>query len=129
MFITYDEHGGLYDHVVPPAACPPDDIAPILAPGDPDAGFDQLGIRVPMMVVSPFAKQHYVAHHVYDHTSIVRFVEARFVMPALSNRDANAEAPWEMFDFEGVPHANPPWLPTPAVDDNTVGLCQQIYVN
>jgi phospholipase C len=129
MFITYDEHGGLYDHVVPPPACPPDDIAPILAPGDPDAGFDQLGIRVPMMLISPFAKQHYVAHDVYDHTSIVRFIEARFVMPALSNRDANAEAPWEMFDFQNVPHANPPWLPTPTVDDTTVNVCQQIYVN
>jgi phospholipase C len=129
MFITYDEHGGLWDHVVPPPACPPDDIAPILKPTDPVAGFDQLGMRVPMMLVSPFAKEHYVAHHVYDHTSIVRFVEARFVMPALSNRDANAEAPWEMFDFERAPHAVPPWLPTPPVNDATVDVCKRIYVN
>jgi phospholipase C len=129
MFITYDEHGGLYDHVVPPPACPPDDIAPMLGPNDPVAGFDQLGVRVPMLVVSPYAKQHFVAHHTYDHTSIVRFVEARFVMPALSNRDANAEAPWEMFDFESPPHMVPPWLPTPPVDDATVNACQAIYVN
>lgn len=127
LFITYDEHGGLYDHVVPPAACPPDDIPLKFGQGDPEAKLDQLGVRVPMMVVSPFAKKHFVAHHVYDHTSIVRFIEARFVIPALTNRDANAEAPWEMFDFDKVPHAKPPSLPIPVPDQSKVDACAKIY--
>lgn len=63
MFITYDEHGGFYDHVVPPKACPPDDLT---NPKANPPGFDQLGIRVPMMVVSPFARKGYVSHTVFD---------------------------------------------------------------
>ncbi len=127
LFITYDEHGGLYDHVVPPAACPPDDRPLQIAAGDPVAKLDQLGVRVPMMVVSPFAKKHFVAHHVYDHTSIVRFIEAKFVIPALTNRDANAEAPWEMFDFDSPPHATPATLPSPGSVQSTVDACAKIF--
>lgn len=127
LFLTYDEHGGLYDHVVPPKACPPDDSPLKIKAGDPEVDFDQLGIRVPMMVVSPYAKKHFVSHHVYDHTSIVRFVEARFVMPALSNRDANAEAPWEMFDFDNPPHLEPPTVQIPEVDQAKVDACKAIF--
>jgi phospholipase C len=127
LFLTYDEHGGLYDHVPPPKACPPDDSPIKLEDGDPVAGFDQLGIRVPMMVVSPYAKKHFVSHRVYDHTSIVRFVEARFVMPALSNRDANAEAPWEMFDFDNPPHEVPPAITVPEVDQAKIDACKNIF--
>jgi phospholipase C len=127
LFLTYDEHGGLYDHVVPPPACPPDELTPIGPNGPEEGAFDQLGIRVPMMVVSPWAKKHFVAHHTYDHTSIVRFIEARFVMPALTNRDANAEAPWEMFDFDSPPHADPPAIPIPTVDQAKVDACVQLF--
>lgn len=127
LFITYDEHGGLFDHVVPPKACPPDDMPIQLEAGEPDIPFDQLGIRVPMMVVSPYAKKHFVGHHTYDHTSIVRFVEAKFVMPALSNRDANAEAPWEMFDFDSPPHLTPPSIPIPEIDTSKVDACKAIF--
>ena len=127
VFITYDEHGGLYDHVVPPKACPPDAMEPQLAPTDEQGRFDQLGVRVPMIVLSPFARKHFVGHHVYDHTSITRFIEARFVLPALSARDANAEAPWELFDFTAPPDLTPPVVPMPVVDDARVAACQQIF--
>ncbi len=99
LFFTYDEHGGFYDHVPPPKACPPDAIHPILEPKDAPGEFDRLGVRVPMIVISPYAKKHYVSHHVYDHTSILRFVQARFDLPALTARDAHARPPFEMFDF------------------------------
>jgi phospholipase C len=125
LFITYDEHGGLYDHVPPPKACPPDDRPAENA--EAGEGFDLLGIRVPMLVVSPFAKKRFVGHRVYDHTSIVRFVEARFTLPALSGRDANAEAPWEMFDFAGAPNATPPAVPIPDVDPAKTSACQAIW--
>jgi phosphoesterase family protein len=55
LFITYDEHGGFYDHVPPPPACAPDDIAPMLDPSDPSsdfpAQFDRYGFRVPLLVI------------------------------------------------------------------------------
>ncbi len=128
FFLTYDEHGGFYDHVVPPPACPPDDLTPKLKPGDTDAKFDSLGVRVPFVVVSPYAKKHYVDHRTYDHTSIVRFIEARFQIPAMTNRDANAEAPWEMFDFENPPHAIPPTLTMPpALDQSKLDACKAIF--
>ena len=127
LFLTYDEHGGLFDHVPPPPACPPDDIAPAIDPGGPMAGFDELGVRVPMMVVSPFAKKHFVGHRTYDHTSIVRFIQARHVIPALTDRDANAEAPWEMFDFTAPPHALPPTIPIPTIDQIKLDACAAIF--
>jgi len=127
LLLTYDEHGGLYDHVVPPKACPPDDLPIKYQEGDPEEAFDELGMRVPMMVISPYAKKHFVSHKVYDHTSIVRFIEARFVMPALSNRDANAEAPWEMFDFANPPHETPPEVTLPVVDAEKLKACEAIF--
>ena len=56
LFLTYDEHGGYYDHVPPPPAIAPDSVAPILEPGDVPASFDRYGFRVPTIVISPWAK-------------------------------------------------------------------------
>jgi phospholipase C len=117
LFITWDEHGGQYDHVEPPAACSPDDYpgtdamhtTPIPHP------FDKLGIRVPLIVVSPYARHGYVSHVVTDHTSILRFVEARYNLPALTRRDANATAPFDMFDFSH-PIIAPPTLREAVID-------------
>jgi phospholipase C len=109
---TYDEHGGYYDHVPPPAAVPPDDIPPDLKPGDPPGGFDRYGFRVPAGVVSPYAKKDFVSHTVYDHTSILKTVEEKWNLPALTRRDANAESLWDMVDLEGSPtFLVPPRLP------------------
>jgi len=127
LFLTFDEHGGLFDHVTPPPACPPDSIAPELGPGDPPGGFDQYGVRVPLLVVSPWARRHFVSHRVYDHTSILRFIEARFVIGALSARDANARVPWEMFDFDHAPDVSPPKLPSPTVAASVVDDCARLF--
>ncbi len=126
MFITYDEHGGFYDHVVPPKACVPDTIA-LEAPATPEQKFDQYGIRVPFVVISPYAKKKFVSHRVYDHTSILRFVESRFTLPALSGRDANAEGPWDVFDFAAPPNLSPSSPPDVAVDDKTFSECSTIF--
>lgn len=123
MFITYDEHGGLYDHVAPPSACPPDE----LPPEDTELAFDHLGVRVPFLVVSPFAKKSYVSHQTYDHTSIIRFIEARFVMPALTARDANAAAPWDMFDFAAAPNRERRPVPVPVVDPQKLAACDALW--
>ena len=121
LFLTYDENGGLYDSVPPPTACPPDDLPPDLEQGDPDAGFDRYGFRVPLIAISPYAKPGYISHEVSDHTSIVRFVEARFDLPALTARDANADALLDLFDFA---HPQPaPQLPEVVVDPTQLEQC------
>jgi phospholipase C len=111
---TYDEHGGYYDHVAPPSAIPPDDIPPILQPGDPPGGFDRYGFRVPSGVVSPFARENYVSHTVYDHTSILKTVEEKWNLPALTRRDANANSLFDMLDLHNRPaFLKPASLPAP----------------
>ena len=80
MFITYDEWGGFWDHVAPPTV------------DDPRAaeGFNQLGFRVPTIAVSPFVGRGCVDHGVYDHTSIVRFIERNYGLRRLNALDPNA---------------------------------------
>jgi phospholipase C len=109
-FLTYDEAGGFFDHVPPPNAVPPDGIPPKLLADDPQAGFDRYGFRVPMIAVSPFARRNYVSHTVSDHTSILKFIERRFGLNPLTQRDANAHDLTDMFDF-----SNPSWM-TPPTD-------------
>ena len=125
LFLTYDEHGGFYDHVPPPPACVPDDIPPLLQEGDVAAGFDRYGIRVPLVVVSPFARRHFVSHVVYDHTSILRFIELRFDLPALTRRDANADPMLELFDFTDPPFRDPPQLDPPQLDQDRFDQCAE----
>ena len=110
LFITYDEHGGYYDHVPPPAAIPPDSIPPALTPGDVSGGFDRYGFRVPMIVVSPWARPRYVSRSVEDHTSITAFVERKWNLPAMTLRDANASPMTGYFDFRRPAFMTPPKL-------------------
>ncbi len=121
LFITYDEHGGFYDHVPPPPACVPDAIPPNLLAGDVVAAFDRYGIRVPFVVVSPFARRKYVSHTVTDQTSVLRFIQTRFDLPALTNRDANADPLLEFFDFASPPFMTPPNLPAARIDPDHPG--------
>ncbi|PYU66026.1 MAG: hypothetical protein DMG49_23090, partial [Acidobacteria bacterium] len=79
------------------------------------ASFDQLGFRVPFMAVSPFSKPHYVSHTVGDHTSLLAFIEKRFLSSEdedgrlyLTKRDQYAHTLEDMFDFEGSPSLNTP---------------------
>jgi phospholipase C len=117
MFLEYDEHGGYYDHVPPPEAVPPDDMQPMTSATDNDQGtFGHLGIRVPFAVISPFAKKSFVSHTVYDHTSILAFIEERYGLPQLSARDAAADPMLGMFDFEDPPFVQPPTLPVAVVE-------------
>ncbi|HEX2681550.1 MAG TPA: alkaline phosphatase family protein [Candidatus Dormibacteraeota bacterium] len=126
FFQTYDEHGGFYDSVAPPAAVVPDDIAPRLGPGDVQAGFDMYGVRVPAVVVSPFSRPHSVSHAVNDHTSILRFIETRFNLPALTRRDAAANPMLEFFDFSHPSFATPPSLPAARLNLNEVAFCNTV---
>ena len=100
MVFTYDEAGGFADHVPPPNGC-------VARPQD--AAYYERGPRVPFVVISPWAKPHYVSHVEEDHTAITRFIEAIFHLPALTARDANSPALLDMFDFScGAHPALPP---------------------
>ena len=112
---NYDEHGGYYDHVPPPSAVTPDDIPPTLAAGDVPGQFNRLGFRVPAGLVSPYAKKNYVSHTVFDHTSVLKLVETKWNLPALTRRDAAANNLLDMVDFNASPgFLRPPTLSAPA---------------
>lgn len=126
LFITYDEHGGLYDHVPPPAACVPDDTPPVQ---QAELGaFDRLGFRVPLFVVSPWAKRHFVSHEVHSHTSILRFLAAKFGLPAFTKRDANSDALLDLFDFR-APATDKPAFAEPPVDQAQLADCHARFVS
>jgi phospholipase C len=125
LFITHDENGGFYDHVPPPAACPPDSDPPVDVKQKPAGfAFDEEGLRVLLIAVSPYAKKGYVGHHVYDHTSINRFIQAKYKLPALTGRDANAEPPMDLFDFSKPSFATPPAITAPQVDMTELTYCE-----
>ena len=79
------------------------------------ASFDQLGLRVPFMAVSPFSKPHYLSHTVGDHTSLIAFIEKRFLSLDdsderlhLTKRDQHADTLEDLFDFERSPSLDSP---------------------
>ena len=87
LVVTYDEHGGLYDHVLPPACTPPDDVVSVNPPFD----FSRLGVRVPAVVVSPFIPKGTIDPTVYDHSSIPATLKEIFALPTfLTRRDEAA---------------------------------------
>jgi phospholipase C len=122
LVYTYDEHGGYYDHVAPPPAVKPDNIPPGIDVDKPIVGaYDRYGFRVPTVIVSPFAKRNYVSHQVHDHTSILKLIETKWNLGALTYRDANASNLLDSLDLEGPPaFADPPSLPAP----HKAGLCK-----
>ncbi len=112
----YDEAGGYYDHVPPPAAPEPDRKLP---EGGGSWRFDRYGFRVPAVVVSPYARPDYVSHVVRDHTSVLKLIERKWNLPPMTDRDAAADDLLDMLDLDAAPaFAVPPVLPAapPAPD-------------
>src|SRR5579884_631674 len=124
LVFTYDEHGGYYDHVPPPRAVRPDDIPPDVAAGDTYGDlYSYYGFRVPAVVVSPYARRSYVSSVVHDHTSILRLIETKWNLPALSRRDANASNLLDSVDFSRPPaFLRPPAL-VPAPPPSELPAC------
>ena len=117
---NYDEGGGYYDHVPPPRAIKPDDIPPqIQVPPDEPGAYDRYGFRVPAVIVSPFARRDYVSHVVHDHTSILKLIETKWNLPALTFRDANADNLLDALDLRARPaFRTPPTLAAPGLSSN-----------
>jgi phospholipase C len=119
----YDEHGGYYDHVRPPRAVAPDDIPPnIHVPPDQPGGYDRYGFRVPAVVVSPFARPGHVSRRPRDHTAVMKLIETKWNLPALTYRDANADDLLDCLDLHGpAAFLVPPTLPPPGLVANPSG--------
>jgi phospholipase C len=94
VFLTYDEFGGFYDHM----PVPPLDIY-------------GLGPRVPFLIISPYAQPGYISHTQYEPSSVLKFIEERFNLAPLTERDANANDTTDSFNFNQTP--NPPLVLTP----------------
>lgn len=91
LIITYDEHGGFFDSGMPPRAVAPGDGSPTRPPANTHGfGFDQYGVRVPAIIVSPLVAKGIVDHTVYDHASVLATVERLYGIGALTNRDRSA---------------------------------------
>jgi phospholipase C len=114
LIITWDEPGGFYDHVAPPAAVAPADTAPGPHLSQFGFTFEQYGPRVPAVVISPRVPRNVVDHRVYDHTSILATLEARFGMSALTQRDAKAASLMSLLTLTNPRTDAPETLPEPA---------------
>ena len=122
FILTFDEPGGFYDHVAPQPTVNPDGIQPVdLQPNDPCFGattpgtvcdFSYTGYRVPLVVVSPYAKKNFVSHQMRDTTAIIKLIETRFGLSNLTLRDkaqiAMDDATSGFFDFKTAPWRIPP---------------------
>jgi len=119
FILSWDESGGLYDHVPPATAVKPDNINPVDLAGHIPGDFDRTGFRLPLLVISPFTKPHYVSHNATDYTAVLKFIETRYNLPNLTNRDDAQIDMTEFFDFVNVPWRVPPTPPSQPI----TGVC------
>ena len=101
LVINFDEWGGFYDHVAPTTA-------PAVSPTTALRGF-----RVPALVISPRERRGHAAHDTYDHTSVLKMIQWRWALPALTPRDAAANNLAEVLDFSSAPNLAAPLITTP----------------
>jgi phospholipase C len=87
LIVTFDEHGGFYDHVVPPRAANPDGKVST----KPDFDFTQLGVRVPALLISPYTRRR-VEHTIFDHTSMLKYLTEKWNLGPLGARTAAANS-------------------------------------
>lgn len=120
LIITFDESGGLFDHVPPPAAPPPGDGS---EPGEWGFLFDRLGARVPAIIVSAWTDAGSVMNETLDHTAIIATVSARHGLAPLTDRDAAAStlataitrsSPRPASDWPVLPVPRVPRAPVPS---------------
>jgi phospholipase C len=101
LVVNFDEWGGFYDHVAPGTA---PDVSTTTA---------LRGFRVPALVISPYARRGTIASGLYDHASVLKAIEWRWGLPALTPRDANARNLAEVLDFAGGPNLSAPTFTVP----------------
>jgi len=92
LIVTWDEHGGFYDHVAPPACVSPNDGSQHASWNHSKFAFNQYGPRVPAVIVSPYIARNCIDSRAYDHTSILATVRSVFGLAPFTDRDANARS-------------------------------------
>jgi len=97
LVITYDEHGGFYDHVSPPT------VADTFA----ETGFDRLGFRVPAQILGPWVKQGHVSDTIYDHTSMMRTLTALWDLEPIGSRTEGVNDLLDVIDMERIESGTP----------------------
>ena len=90
LVITWDEHGGFFDHAIPPPAVAPGDTQPSTGHNQFGFTFEQYGPRVPSVIISPWIPKNTVDHRLYDHSSVPATIEQLFGMTPMTKRDAAA---------------------------------------
>jgi phospholipase C len=119
LVVTYDEHGGFFDHVAPPSAVAPGDITSDVDNDHHGFGFTQLGVRVPAVIVSPLIAKGTIDHTVYDHASIPATLETLFGMKPMTKRDSAANGFLHLLTLSSARTDAPTSLPEPAVSGFT----------
>ena len=112
LIITWDEHGGFYDHAAPGTTVAPGDNSITSKLNQNHFTFTQLGVRVPAVIVSPLMSQNVIDHRVYDHSSVPATVEKICGLSAITNRDAQANDLTSLVTLS-IPRATPQTLPAP----------------
>ncbi len=115
LLVTYDEHGGFYDHVAPPSAVAPGDAISDEDNDHHSFTFEQLGVRVPAVIISPLIPRGTIDHTIYDHTSLLATVERLYGLKPLTKRDAAAKPFAHLLTLNSPRMDAPTGLPEPAV--------------
>jgi len=121
LIVTWDEHGGFYDHVPPPSAVAPGDAGPGSTYNKRGFTFEQLGVRVPAVLVSPWIPRNRIDHQLYDHASIPATLRRLFGIPALTNRDAAAHDVTPLLSLTAPRTDSPTTLPNPPFPAGAAG--------
>jgi phospholipase C len=114
LIITWDEHGGFYDHLLPPAAIAPGDTSPGGNNNQYGFTFEQYGPRVPAVVISPLIARNLIDHRLYDHASVPATLEACFRVSPMTQRDTTANQLMPLASLATPRSDAPLTLPAPA---------------
>jgi phospholipase C len=114
LIITWDEHGGFYDHAIPPSAVAPGDTAPNSQYNQSGFTFEQYGPRVPAIAISPLIPRNLIDHRLYDHSSIPATLEHLFTLNSMTARDATANSLTALVTLSAARQDAPATLPSPA---------------
>ncbi|TDN93038.1 alkaline phosphatase family protein [Microbacterium sp. BK668] len=127
LLITFDEHGGTYDHVPPPAATPPHVDAPV---GEMGFAFDRLGVRVPTIAVSAYTRPHTIIHDELHHGAVIATLARLHGLRPLTRRDAGANDLFPVVNLDTPrspdtwPVVQPMYVPTNPAEDQLADLAE-----
>ena len=111
LIITHDEHGGCFDHVAPPTA-----VVPVKGmQGQKGFSFERLGVRVPMVMISPYIEKNTIVNEVHDHSSFIKTLSEKWGFESLTDRDRNA-TPFSAV-FSSTKREEYPDIPMPEIQE------------